>query len=528
MTDSPPPGDVDRLLERADALAAAWSASAAGSTSAGIERAILRLFGIDGLDAAGRPLAAEVVDRHLAPDPGRLARGLALPLAIAMAEYDLDPQATAIDAAAGAIDLALEAELLAEPDRRATAEANASRLAAAALARIDANRLARRDLLDVLGDAPRPWAGMTLRAPAIVDALEELAGAVRAGIDVARVAVPAVRELAVVLGRAGHAAPTWSPAATSRAGLTAHDAAGKPVPTGSQRALAVLRAAADELAAERGRYVRLATEAPPLGAPEQAVVAAFERVDVVMADPMGEIVGGRVDPDRAIVDHAFAHRLLARAGTTLVVGGGPLLVGRDLAAGMPSDPATRAGRALALQVLAVRLAVRNGLAPGRVVADAVPGWLMDEPGAPARAAAEVALRRALFPGHPLAFVEPASSGDLAACWAAMLAALLPDAGEAVLVLRQPGPRVDEVASGTRAAAAVAAALGRTVPVPLGELSARHARETLTAARATLESLADGGWRAVLGDDLDETTGRVGSSGVAERTETFDPFAAAGA
>lgn len=530
MTDRPMPGDVDRLLARADALAAAWAASAAGSTSAGIERAILRLFGIDGLDAAGRPLAAEVVDRHLAPDPGRLAAGLALPLAIGMAEYDLDPQATALNAAAGAIDLALEAQLLAEPDRRSIAEENATRLAAAALARIDANRLARRDVLDVLGDAPRPWAGTTLREPAVVDALEELAEAVRAGLDLARVAVPAVRELTTALGRAGRAAPTWSPAATSRAGLSAHDAAGAPVPTGSQRALAVLRAAADELAAERGRYVRLATEAAPLGAPEQAVVAAFERVDVVVADPMREIVDGGIDPDRALVDHAFAHRLIARAGTVLLVGSGPLVVGRDLAAGVASDPATRAGRALALQLLAVRLAVHDGLAPRRVLVDALPPWLLDEPEAPACAAAEIALRRALLPEHPLAFIEPAPSGDRPAHWAAMLAALLPDAGEVALVLRRPGPPAAELAAGTRAAAAVARGLARVTSAPLGEPSARHARETFAAAEATIEALARDGWRSVLDDGFGGPLGDdpdwFGRSGVAERTESFDPFAAA--
>ena len=41
----------------------AWGATAAASTSAGQERAILRLFGVAGIDRAGHPLAAEVVDR---------------------------------------------------------------------------------------------------------------------------------------------------------------------------------------------------------------------------------------------------------------------------------------------------------------------------------------------------------------------------------------------------------------------------------------------------------------------------------
>src|SRR5439155_16561953 len=121
-----------------------------------------------------------------------------------------------------------------------------------------------------------------------------------------------------------------------------------PTPVGSQRGLAELREALDEAAAERRAYVRLATASPALSAPEQAVVAAFERVDIVEADPVGEIVEQGVDPDRAIADHAFAHWLLQRAGVQLLVGAGPLVVAPDLVRGFPSDTATRSGRALAM------------------------------------------------------------------------------------------------------------------------------------------------------------------------------------
>ena len=47
---------------------------------------------------------------------------------MALLEYDLDPQQLALDVASGAVDLALEAELLRESDRRAVAETEATRL----------------------------------------------------------------------------------------------------------------------------------------------------------------------------------------------------------------------------------------------------------------------------------------------------------------------------------------------------------------------------------------------------------------
>ncbi len=125
-------GPIDRLVARADALAGAWGARARASTTIGQERAIVRLFGVTGLDAAGRPLAGAAVDRWLASEPGSLGNGIALPFAMALLEYDLEPQQLALDIASGAIDLALESELLHEHDRRAVAEVEATRLADAA------------------------------------------------------------------------------------------------------------------------------------------------------------------------------------------------------------------------------------------------------------------------------------------------------------------------------------------------------------------------------------------------------------
>ncbi len=354
-----------------------------------------------------------------------------------MAEYDLRPQELALEVAAGNVDLGLEAELLAEPDRRAVAVANADALARSALERVDANRVARRELLELLGDAPRPWIGVSLASPAIVDALDEAARAIDAGADLVRVEVPPSRELAERLAGPGSAVEGWRAAPTSRGGLAAHEPHGQPIPTGAQRALSVLRRFVDEAGARRRGYVRLMTDARPLAAPDQAVVAAFERIDMVVADPIREMISGRVDPDRALADHVFAHRLLCRAGARVLVPAGPLLVAPDLERGLPSDPATRAGRALAMQLLAVALAQRDGLPPGSIVVGAFPDWLVDEPGAPLRAAAEVALRRALLPDHPLAFVEPAPEDDPAGAWHALVAALLPDAGDVDLVLREP-------------------------------------------------------------------------------------------
>lgn len=517
-------GPLDRLAAQAEALAGAWGARARASTTIGQERAILRLFGVGGLDASGRPLAGSTVDRWLVGDPRGLSTGIALPFAMSLLEYDLEPQQLAMDIASGAVDLALEGELLRERDRRAVAEAEASRLAAVAIERIDAQRTVRRETIGMLGEAARPWLGVTLREQDVVGALDEVTSLIGAGIDLLRIEVPIGRELADRMIDAGVEVPEWRPGEASRSDRDAAD----PAPTGSQRALTRIRRSADRAAATRRAYVRLATVVPALGAPEGAVVAAFERIDIIVSDAMAEIVSDAVEPDRALADHAFAHRLAKRAGTSILVGAGPLVVAPDLSAGVPSDPATRAGRALALQLLGVALARSDGLPAEQIIAGALPPWLTDEPSAGARAIAEVAVRRALLPGHPLGFVEPPTGTDRSTLWPYVQAAAAVYAGDVALVLRATDFRPDDAVVAARAARAAsivsADVAGATEVGALSGIALDHARGMITAALATLERLGDHGWRTVAGDPPGAMRSRsMTRDAAAERTEAFDPF-----
>lgn len=533
-------GDLDRLAERAETLAGAWGARARASTTVGQERAILRLFGVSGLDRAGRPLAGAAVDRWLSTAQDGLGGGIALPFAMALLEYDLEPQQLAMDVASGAVDLALEAELLRESDRRAVAETEATRLVGLALERIDANRVARRELQDLLGEATRPWLGTTLAEPDLDGALDEVAELAMAGYDLLRVEVPIGRELADRLHDAGRDAPEWHPHDRSGRGLVGRVASadleeGDPAPTGSQRALARLRRVADGVAAERRAYVRLATAIPPLGVPEGAVVAAFERVDLVEADPMAEIVVGGVDPDRSLADHAFARRFHRRSDTLVSIGPGPLVVAPDFASGVPADAATRSGRALALQLVGVALARADGIAADRIVVGAYPAWLAEEPSGSARILGEVAVRRALFAEHPLRYDEPGGPGGpggestATAAWPFVAAALLARTGGESLVMRRSHMDRRRAAAEARAAATVAGELSLVSAAgPLGGAAAEHGSAMIVAALATLDRLADLGWRAVVGDGPAAGGLRaLGGDAVADRTEAFDPLGALG-
>ena len=161
---------------------------------------------------------------------------------MALLEYDLEPQQLALDIASGAIDLSLESELLRERDRRAVAEAEASRLAAAAIERIDAQRTVRRETIAMLGEATRPWLGVTLREPDVEAALDEAIGLIAAGIDLIRVEIPIGRELADRMADAGLTVPQWQPRdRDERAGTRAASSRPRPAASGRSPACAASR-----------------------------------------------------------------------------------------------------------------------------------------------------------------------------------------------------------------------------------------------------------------------------------------------
>ena len=207
------------------------------------------------------------------------------------------------------------------------------------------------------------------------------------------------------------------------------------------------------------------------------------------------------------------------------------MVAPDLTAGVPSDPATRAGRALALQLLGLMLARGDGLATDQVIVGALPPWLTDEPAPAARAIAEVAVRRQLFPGHPLGFVEPPAGADRSVLWPYVQAAAAVHAGDVALVLRAADFRPDDAAARRARGTGGLARVRRRrrwprTPGSLTGVALEHARGMVAVALATLDRLGDQGWRTIAGDPPAGIRARpTRHEMVAERTEPFDPFGA---
>jgi hypothetical protein len=529
MSGSTLQAQAELVRRRAADLAGELSRSARRTATIAQERAVLRMLGVDGLDRVGRPLSVSLAERYFGSDRDRLARGVILPFVVAMLEYDMPARELALDGASGAIDLGLEAELLQRPDRLAAAEKRAAELLQAALLRFDANRTATHEMRDVLGLPAEPWLGVALQATEVKAATTEARALIAGGADVVQVRVPASWEFAEARRQAGLQIPGLFEFEAPRRGREARRGdkrrrveatrpADSPVPAGSQRGLASLRKAADNAAAQRGCYASLMTVTSAFAAPEQAVVAAFERIDYVAADPMREIVEDNLDPERALADHAFAHRLQVRAGCRVVVGPGPLALGADVASGIPSDAPTRAGRALALQALGVELALADGLPADRLLLGAVPDWAVGD-GDASSILLQSWLRRVVFPGHRLVVGGP--SGWLTSPARAVAAVSALTGGVASLVV-EPSVTgtVATMAADLAAAARTAGALRATLSDGAlhGDAEVLAAR-TLRAASAALERLSSEGWASLLGPaDLGANDGRLGRSAVVERAD----------
>jgi hypothetical protein len=520
-------GQAEELRRRAADLAAGLARTASRSATIAQERAVLRMLGVDGLDRSGRPLAASLAERYCGSDPARLARGVLLPFVVSMIEYDLPARETALEGAAGAIDLGLEAELLERPERLAQAESRASELLSATLERFDANRTATHEMRDVLGMPAEPWLGIALREPEVAAAAVELRNLIADGADVVQVRVPASWEFAEARRQAGLETPDLFTLDKPKRGREARRddrrtraqparQPDEPVPAGSQRGLALLRSAADDAAARRGSYAGIMTVTSAFAAPEQAIVAALERIDLVQADPIREIVEDNVDPDRALADHAFAHRLQARAGCRVVIGPGPLVIGADVMSGVPSDAATRAGRALALQALGLEFALVGGVRADRLLLGAVPEWSLGD-GNAASILLQAWLRRAVFPNHRLVVARSAgwlsSPGSAAELVAAMVG------GADSMVVEPASGSVSASAADLSAAAGTAralrAALGGGV---LHGDTAEIAAMTLRAAGSVLDRFSAEGWGSLLGPAGHGAEGdRLGGNAVVERS-----------
>jgi len=351
-------------------------------TTVSVERAVLRLGGIEGADPEGIPWVNRLVDAVRA-DAG-LEHGVALPVWDALLrEGHADVTALAQKAAAGSVDFRVPEGRDAQRARRA-----ADRAVGAGMRRIDRRRRERERMVARVGDAPRtPWIYLIVATGDIYEDIPQAQAAAREGADVV-----------AVIRSTGQSLLDYVPEGATREGYAGTYA--------TQQNFRLMRAALDDVSRELGRYVRLTNYASGLCMPEIATLAGLERLDMMLNDSMYGILFRDINPVRTFVDQRFSRQIHARAGIIINTGEDNYLT--------TADAVEAAHTVTVSQLLNEYFAKEAGLADWQLGLGHAFEINPDLPESFRLELAHAMLARELFPHAPLKWMPPTKhmTGDI--------------------------------------------------------------------------------------------------------------------
>ncbi|MDA8354165.1 MAG: D-lysine 5,6-aminomutase subunit alpha, partial [Firmicutes bacterium] len=287
-------GQIDRGRKAAARIAADVNRELEKKTTVAVERTVLRLLGIDGVDTEGVPLPNVVVDHLL--EQGRLSAGAASWVVNAALHENITPQQVAERVAAGSLSLTeipqVEwASLLREGER----------LAAQGLERIAANRREREEQIRRLGEGRKPYLYVIVATGDIYEDIIQGKSAARQGADIV-----------AVIRSTGQSLIDYVPYGATREGFGGTYA--------TQENFRLMRQGLDEVGEEVGRYIRLCNYCSGLCMPEIAAMGAMERLDVMLNDALYGILFRDINMQRTLIDQAFSRLINGYAGIMINTG----------------------------------------------------------------------------------------------------------------------------------------------------------------------------------------------------------------
>ncbi|HAI86959.1 MAG TPA: D-lysine 5,6-aminomutase subunit alpha [Firmicutes bacterium] len=352
-------------------------------TTTTIERTVLRLLGVDGVNHAGVPLPNVVVDSvHRA---GHLEDGIATYMARAVASTGLSPQQVAEKVACGELDLTLTASA---PAGIGGCERSVlSSAVSASLDRILANVATRREYLSRLDPGTEPLIYVIVATGNIYEDVEQAQSAAKAGADI----IAVIRSTAQSL-------LDYVPYGATTEGFGGTFA--------TQENFRIMRRGLDSVSVETGRYIRLVNYCSGLCMPEIAAMGALERLDMMLNDSMYGILFRDINMKRTFADQHFSRMINAYAGITINTGEDNYLT--------TADAYDEAHTVLASQFINEALAHRSGLPDSQIGLghafeinpELKDGFLYE--------VAQAQLARDIFPDAPLKYMPPTKymTGDI--------------------------------------------------------------------------------------------------------------------
>lgn len=363
---------IVRGREAAGRIAADMDAFIAKRTTVAVERTVLRLMGIDGVDAEFVPLPNVVVDHLL--EKGQLSIGAAAGVINAGLHYGLTPQQVAEQVATGSLDLTAIPWSGWDSIRR-----EGKRLADAGLDRIVANRRNREDLIRQLGEGKKPYLYVIVATGDIYEDVIQGKSAARQGADIV-----------AVIRSTGQSLIDYVPYGATREGFGGTYA--------TQENFRLMRKGLDEVGEEVGRYIRLCNYCSGLCMPEIAAMGALERLDVMLNDALYGILFRDINMQRTLIDQAFSRMINGFAGIMINTGEDNYLT--------TADAVESAHTVLASQFINEQFARLAGLPPEQMGLghafemnpDLEDGFLLE--------LAQAQMARQIFPDAPLKYMPP--------------------------------------------------------------------------------------------------------------------------
>ncbi|MGA8473636.1 MAG: lysine 5,6-aminomutase subunit alpha [Candidatus Cybelea sp.] len=317
---------VDRCRELAAAIVAPVESFIAAHSTVSVERAVLRLLGVDGVTPQEVPVPNAILDTL--PEHERRS-GVATAFGKALAETGLDP--AALGESIGLRHVSLE-QFAATPE--AAARGALRPHVEAALARIEIQRDERALRLARLPQLPPPLLYVIVASGNIYEDRAAAVAAAEAGAQVV-----------AVIRSTGQSLLDFVPFGPTTEGFGGTYA--------TQANFRIMRAALDEIAEKLGRYVMLTNYASGLCMPEIASMAAIERLDMLLNDSMYGILFRNINMKRTFVDQHFSRMLNAYSGIIINTGEDNYLT--------TADAVDQAPAVLASQFINEEFAHRAGL-----------------------------------------------------------------------------------------------------------------------------------------------------------------------
>lgn len=349
-------------------------------TSVGVERTILRAYGVDGIDDEGVPLVNTAVDRYHAE--GLLGRGISFYLGRALLAGARNVQEAAERLAFGQdVDLGEGGPSAAEAQDVLTAHTKA------ALERIDQAKEEREALRVRVAPGPTPLKYVIVATGNIYDDALQAKAAAHAGADIVAVIRATAQSL---LDYVPHGATTEGYGGTFA----------------TQENFRIIREATDAATRKYGRYIHQTNYSSGLCMAEIAWMAAVERLDMVLNDAMYGILFRDINMCRTFVDQYVSRRFIARAGIVINTGEDNYLT--------TADAVEKAHTVLASQFINEAFALRAGLKEeqlGLGHAYEIDPWLEDSF---LLEIAQAQLVRQIFHKHPIKWMPPTKhkTGDI--------------------------------------------------------------------------------------------------------------------